>query len=390
MRRLPLILALPLFAGPVAAEPAVRPLPPDLAPDGQTPTTEGLDTEYVLRSPDGRWAATVNRVASWLQMNSPNYVPGSHLQLWDLRTGKAVWANRARPEGRVLAFGDESVRLLCFSPDARLLLWREVDGRLRLLDTKTRTERAPLQVADLDGVAACSPDGRTLLLVGQRVRLIDLRTGGERLRLDIRQRVARDMAFSGDGRLLVASLYTSTPLVWDVSSLVGAKTKPEADWPRLWDELADDDAVVAFRAVRSLAASPASRAWLEERLRTHAPVVTPQRLARLVADLDDEEYVVRQRATQELRCLRGDARAAMLHAREQRPSLELLRRLDELLADPQQVRLSGRTLQGLRGIEALEAMHTPEARQALRRLATAAKDEQVRQEAAETVSRLPG
>jgi hypothetical protein len=187
----------------------------------------------------------------------------------------------------------------------------------------------------------------------------------------------------------MGGLGTSTPLFRDVSSLAGAQTAPEADWPRLWDELASDDAARSFRAVRSLAASPGARNWLEERLRTHAPVVTGQRLARLIADLDDEEYVVRQRATQELHCLGGEARTAMQQARNRQPSLELLRRLDELLAEAALAPLSARTLQGLRGVEALEAMDTPQARRALRRLAESAQDEQIRRETAESVLRLP-
>jgi hypothetical protein len=187
--------------------------------------------------------------------------------------------------------------------------------------------------------------------------------------------------------VLFAGFGGSNPQVWDLASLAGAKTAPEPDWPRLWDELAEDEGR-AFRAVCSLATSPAALAWLEERLRTHAPAVPPERLERLVADLDDDEYAVRQRATQELRRLRGEAREAMLRAREKHPPLDMLRRLDELLADPELTLLSGRTLQGLRGVEALEAMRTPESRQALRRLAAEAKDEHVRREAAETVRRL--
>jgi hypothetical protein len=390
MRRLALLLALHPFGLAVASEPQDLLLQLTRAQDGQTRPRYGFGPEYERRSPDGRWAATVDPVESPAQTNVPQYIPGSHLQLWDLQTGKAVWANREKPKPQPFAFGDGSVHMLCFSPDGRLLLWREVDGRLRQLDTRTRTERPPLQAADLDGIAACSPDGRTLALVGpgdERLRFIDLHTGGERLRRDLSQRVGADLAFTSDGRSLTAGFATSTPLIENVSSLVGAKTAPEADWPRLWDELAEDD-VRAFRAVRSLALSPASLGWLEERLRTHAPLATPERIERLIADLDDEEYAVRQRATQELRRLRVDARRAMLRARETHPPLEMLRRLDELLADPELTTPSGWTLQGLRGVEALEAMSTPEARRALRRLAAEAQDENVRREATETVQRL--
>src|SRR5579884_2321449 len=304
-------------------------------------------TGQSVLSADGRWAATVNAVESPFQTNVPQYMPGGHLQLWDTKTRQPVWANGEPPKPHQFPRWERSVFVVGFSPDGRLLLWREGD-QLHLLDTRTPTERAVVRVPALDGAGVCSADGRTLAVgsaVTPTVRLIDLNTGGERLRFDTGQKGVAGLALARDGRRLATGGVNTTAMVWDVTALAGARAAPREVWPDLWDDLSADEAR-AFRAVRSLAASPDAAAWLEERLRGHVAAPSPERLARLVADLDDDDFTVRERATQQLRRLRRDARPALLRARQAEPSLELLRRADELLADPQLMTPSAATLQG--------------------------------------------
>lgn len=64
----------------------------------------------------------------------------------------------------------------------------------------------------------------------------------------------------------------------------------------------------------------------------HAPrPVDPKKLAQLIADLDSEKFAVRQQATADLEKLATSAEAELQKALEKKPSLEVTRRLEDIL-----------------------------------------------------------
>ena len=154
--------------------------------------------------------------------------------------------------------------------------------------------------------------------------------------------------------------------------------------------MAGEDAPRAYRAIRALAAAPQrASAWLRERLR---PVVAPDpgRVARLLADLDSDNFVAREKATREVQDLGESAGLALRKALAERPSAEVRQRAEQLLAELDAPAASPQRLRVLRAIEALEAAGTAEARQVLKTLAGGVAEARVTREAKASLLRLAG
>jgi NADH dehydrogenase/NADH:ubiquinone oxidoreductase subunit G len=118
-----------------------------------------------------------------------------------------------------------------------------------------------------------------------------------------------------------------------------------------------------------------------------APAADPQ-LARLVAQLDSSNFTERNKATHELEKRLQLAEPVLRQALASNPTLEMRRRLEELLQ-----KAAGWTptqLREHRAVTALEYMGTPEARQLLATLAGGAPDARLTQEARDSLARLTG
>jgi hypothetical protein len=128
-------------------------------------------------------------------------------------------------------------------------------------------------------------------------------------------------------------------------------------------------------------------AFLKERVPL---VVVPgtERVARLIADLDDDAFAVREKAQAELRALGGEAEPALREALKGKPSPEQARRVERLLEDLKSHPVSGETLRGLWVVEYLERQATPEARELLTPLAKGAAGAWVTEEAKAALRRL--
>ncbi|HEY7425532.1 MAG TPA: PQQ-binding-like beta-propeller repeat protein, partial [Gemmataceae bacterium] len=350
---------------------------------------------FVL-SPDGRTLA------------AKMFSSVSQVQLNDLPRGEAArtitLANQTRVEGAL------------FSPNSRLLLTGSSDFILRLWDRDTaklvrelpadvpRPGRAPRHWT-------FAGDGRSLAYFDTHVRIREIASGGQRLQVlfphDVRilayspdgrflacersdglfllfgtatgKQLARwqgrqgglfSLAFSPDSRLLASGGANGSIVLWKLPEGEGLPTTLKAEEAVvLWKTLADDDAARANRALAGLAAAPAQAVPLiKQRFRTDWKKLDAKQLARLIADLDDEAFKVRERATRELSEAGSDAADALHQALASNPSTEVKRRLEDLLN-----RLSKggspEHLRSLRAIEVLERIGTPEAIDVLRELA---------------------
>src|SRR5262249_18723512 len=156
----------------------------------------------------------------------------------------------------------------------------------------------------------------------------------------------------------------------------------------LWVDLAGD-ATRAQRAIRLLARVPDQAVPLiRERLRT--PVGSEQdQIARLIADLDKDEFAVREKASRELAGLGERAEPALRSAMQNDPSPEARRRIQLLLPN-----LTGdawppsEVLRIIRVIEVLERIGTDETRRMLERLSKDASNSWTPVEAKAALERM--
>jgi hypothetical protein len=105
----------------------------------------------------------------------------------------------------------------------------------------------------------------------------------------------------------------------------------------------------------------------------------------LIADLDAANFKVRQKAYQELKKLGSHAESALRKGLQGRPSLEMRKRLEQLL---ESATYSREVLRGLRAVEVLERVGTSEAREVLKTLAAGTPGCRLTQEAQATLDRL--
>ncbi len=192
------------------------------------------------------------------------------------------------------------------------------------------------------------------------------------------------LAYSPDGTLLVTAGTDRIALVWDLFGLRTSDQK-KADFTRenadrLWADLADADAGKAFRAMKVLRANGAlAERFLKERLRP-AAASDPKKIARLIADLDQDDFAARESATKQLSELGELAEVALRAALNDKPSAEKRRGVEELLKRLDAAN-SPELLRGVRAVEVLESLDTPEARRVLQDLAEGGAEARLTREA---------
>jgi hypothetical protein len=229
-----------------------------------------------------------------------------------------------------------------------------------------------------------SPSGRTVAAanhLGNWVKLFEVATGQEQASLAFTTTYPAVLAYSPDGRILALNTEQGVKLL-NLPLLVGGPGRVQpASLPGLWDDLANADAARAYRSrCRLLLAGPDTVRFLQDKLR---PVrePPPDRLARLLQDLDSERYPVRVQATQELARFGEGAGPYLRKALARNPPLEVRRRVESLLAkqtDPRQDH----------ALEILECLGDDPARQLLEELATGMPEARLTQDARASCARL--
>lgn len=271
-----------------------------------------------------------------------------------------------------------------FSPDG-LLVMVVGRGKIWLLDAVTGFEIAQIshRVRDCSRGVAFSPDGQWLRLSDERGHhLLDVVTGKELWSLP---EAKGPVAFTPDSKALVAGEESCTALVWDLTGLVPLdeplEAQPQAALQALATDLASSNGLRAYWAFRRLRAEPRVAIPLIRTARAE-----DERIGRLIRDLDDDKFLVRQRATQELAGLGTRAAAALFKTLEEQPSLELRQRVERLL-----VGLNGPAAERrVRwAVKLVEMAGTREAYQILQELADGATDAPTTKEAKAALQRLP-
>jgi WD40 repeat protein len=164
----------------------------------------GGAVKEVAFSPDGRMLAAGRGDLRHVRTSPPDHLTADRLQgahLWNLE-GEAV--EQAGLEGQ---------QLLTFTPNGRTLISAGSDGRLRRWDLAgpTLCELSPRRAdaVDFASVVEFAPDGKTLAVGGWNSTVRLYKMAGGRLRERVRLRAGEgqllDLAFSPDGKILVAA-----------------------------------------------------------------------------------------------------------------------------------------------------------------------------------------
>ncbi len=332
-----------------------------------------------------------------------------HVLVWEVDTGHLLRSLELPAEPPYLN-SDARTRLV-FSPDGRTLTagGQRAEASIYGWELATGGLRFTLKHGEDVACLAYSPDGRFLAAANHynayrhytpgveslgfkiplpQVHLWDLIAGKEIQVLKGHQGPISTLAFSPDGKLLATGSYDTTVLLWDATRF---KNKPPAEvqlrpeqFESLWADLGGTDAVKAYHAIRTMAASPkASVAFLKQHLHAVAPA-DAKLVARLIADLDSDQFASRNKAMQELEKLGDRAATELRKALDRSPTLEAKRRIEQLL-DKQN---GAEHIRVVRALETLERIGTSEACELCARLAEGVPDAPMTREARATLKRM--
>jgi len=301
---------------------------------------------------------------------------GDHVRLWETTTGQQIRTDRVI-DGISVAFSPDGKVLAALSSAGHLHLWEKATGQeMSVLHTEDFAVKSVRQVA-------FSPDGKILALAGAHVLLWETASRKKIRAIQGHRGDVTSVAFAPDGTRLTSGSTDTTVLVWALSGRRTAVSRL-ADEPlrELWAQLADADAGKAHDALWALVAAPGQALpFLAERLKPADPAV----VAALIADLENEQFRVRQKASEDLEKLDAAAIPALRAKLQTMPGLEMSKRIAGLLE-----KLDGPVarLRMTRAIQVLEYGASPEARQLLKTLAQGAPGARLTQEATAALERL--
>jgi hypothetical protein len=307
----------------------------------------------------------------------------AQVRIWDIATGKRVHAWAAH---------EPEVHCLTFSPNSRLLAPGGSDSRIRLWDPADRRCVAEWVAPEKETITslAFSADGRTAASGSDSgtIRVWERISGLQRRVLPGHLGEVRALQFSNDGQLLISGSTDTTALVWNIAGNTPTNTLSPSDLDQAWNDLASKDAGLAERAIWRLALNGGDDAvsYVKKQL---SPAKEPDEslIARRIAELDHQQFSVRQRAESDLARLEDLAAPALRAALASQASPERSARIKSLL-DRAERTLSPETLRSVRAVEFLEHRRSPEARAILKALAGGIPESRLTSEARDSLARL--
>jgi WD40 repeat protein len=236
---------------------------------------------------------------------------------------------------------------------------------------------------------AFAPHGRRLAVgfTNGTIRLIDALTGKVLAKLEGHRGEIRALRFSPDGATLCSASADTTVLIWQTDVAPSTRSVAPDRLELHWLALAGNDTAGIFQALATLASAPDQAVkLLREKLKPAAAVDVIQ-LRRSIVELDSDDFSVRDKAMQRLRAAGEQAETEIAAAVKVKPSLEVRRRLEQLLERIHGVPSADR-LRELRAIQTLEVMGTADACALLAAFAKGAPGAWLTREAQESLERL--
>jgi RNA polymerase sigma factor (sigma-70 family) len=318
------------------------------------------------------------------------------LRLWEVATGREIrslagFANRPHqlafsPDGHVLSLGNGLPMMRFEDAVAGTTTRVEFDEeRAREFKAKLAAERKSWDEYLAQAKQKLGADDKVI-----RALQVKMALEIQRLQQDSNTGIGEFVALP-EGAVLGARNLGKAVLVQDVTALLKAARAPALqlspqELTSAWDDLGGDDVPRAYQALMRLCtAGDKAVPFVHDRVRA-LPEPDAPTAPKLVADLASDQFTVRQQAFDQLEKLGERARTALEKAQASRPSLEVQRRLQQLLDNLADYTPEHRRL--LRSIQILEQAGTPAAKQALDLLAKGAAGRRLAEEAKLSLARL--
>jgi WD40 repeat protein len=314
------------------------------------------------------------------------------IQLWDLTSGKEIGSIQGHPDFfHAMHYASDGETLISLDRRGIIRHWSTANRKLMRELPKTKSPQ-PMRISVED--VCFAPDGKTVALAfmgDDLVRLWETATGKEIGLFQGNAGGMRSAAFTPDGLNLIVGYTNGTILVWDVTGqrptgrFVAQQLSPQQQ-DSLWVDLAGGDATKANRALWTLVTAPQQAIPLLEKQLPPAARPDPQKLAQWLADLDSEQFAVRENAMEELAKLEGAAEPTLRKRLAERPALEVQQRIEQLLtrlepSPPETIRIG-------RALSVLEHIGSTDARRVLETLAKGAPGARLTKEAQAALDRL--
>jgi WD40 repeat protein len=359
-------------------------------------------------SADGRWLATVGHRA-WHRDERGmrfGYASDGVLDLWDAVTGERVHR---------LVDGGSVARTALFTAEGDLLFAgagnlhpragdakAPLKGEFHLIDALTGRLKLSFEPAPqlpgstrrYNSAMGIAPNGRSIFCSGNDgvIHIYETASGKIRRSLVRHRDYISALAFTRDGRRLLSASNDLTALVWDIALTAAGPTSAAAPSPdeqtRLWERLSGPDAKDAYLAMTTLAAQPkVATAMIRAHIKPAVSSPTDATLDRLVAELGDDAFAVRERATRELDELGEAAVAGMRGRLAPSATLETQRRIVRFLDKHDPATITPGQLREIRSLEILEQLPGPDGRVALEELAKGAPNARVTRAAVGALAR---
>ncbi len=317
------------------------------------------------------------------------------LRLWDVSSGKERCTFDSRiaadsalafsPDGKVLASGNEYA-----AGEAPVRLWDATTGKALCRYTGHQSMIGAV-VFSPDGKLVVSGTGKEGYFGDSSVHVWEAATGRLIRRFDGHHSWVWAVTFAADGLTVASGAGDSTILLWDITGRQkDGKLPPVALTPHqldaCWAALANEDVAKAYDAVWSfVAAGEQAVPFLQKHL---PPIPHPEAkaVARLIADLDSNDFSVRDKATEALSKLGDAITPALQQALTGKPALEMRRRLQQLLDQSRD--WTAERLRAHRAMQVLEHIGTRQAKEVLQALAAGEPNARLTKEAKAALRRM--